>query len=417
MNQNCLTLYPSNWLYNAGVLGLLKVLKNSDEPIEAWLNDDGTVKLPMTIFDPIRIENMEIPKSIKAYVDYIVDEEEVQEWLVKEDKKKISNKEKFASFKEEMGNFGYKFIRASGKLFGSKTPYQNLVQPSEWRSLEFSNLLLDIPNINKKDSDLKCDLCKNMPIVTTNAESNLEKRLVKLQSTHLPGIGPSMGEFPNGFWNLNQSVKICIFCAYLIMHHHLSLTRLTGSNNIFINVPSFKIMYHLNKFIEKTFGLSFKDDVAKKRDILAMSVIEYSTKLKATLGTWTGMNLEIISKGKDYIDFFSLPYETLRLISDRHIASVLSDIGEFKILNLVLNQEYSKLVENGYRLLRESLLDIEKQNKKLIDDWLFSYKNKGYNLHNTANKILKLYTLIEQKIKRSSRYGSSEIAISSRATF
>jgi len=114
------------------------------------------------------------------------------------------------------------------------------------------------------------------------------------------------------------------------------------------------------------------------------------------------MNIEIVSKYKDYIDFFSLPDQTTKLLSDKEIAGLLSNTGEFKVFNTVLDGAYQSLTENGYRLLKVALKTPNERNKsekKFLDSYLRLEKNKK-DLLKTANKILKLYALIEQKINK-----------------
>jgi len=61
-----LILYSSNWLYNAGVIGFLKVLESCGENVENFLKDDGSVKIDLSLFDKIKIGGTEIPKFIKG---------------------------------------------------------------------------------------------------------------------------------------------------------------------------------------------------------------------------------------------------------------------------------------------------------------------------------------------------------------
>src|SRR3990172_9406559 len=112
--------------------------------------------------------------------------------------------------------------------------------------------------------------------------------------------------------------------------------------------------------------------------------------MQTTLGVWTEMNIEVITKRGDQVEYFTLPYQVINLITTRPIAAILSDIGEFRILNIVLNEEYSRLNEIGYRLLRESISD--RRNYDYINAWLYLDKNRR-NLAATANKIFKLYAL------------------------
>ena len=60
MNEKNITLYPSNWLYNAGVFGLLKVLEKAGEDINSWIQEDGTIKGDISsLFKQQAIENSE----------------------------------------------------------------------------------------------------------------------------------------------------------------------------------------------------------------------------------------------------------------------------------------------------------------------------------------------------------------------
>jgi CRISPR-associated protein Cst1 len=418
MKNTTMTLYPSNWLYNAGVVGLLDVQENAKDKVGESLPVDGSYHLSMDYFDGIEIGSQKLSKAIVYLTNRLVSDSELKEWLYENQEEtqrqkrkrkkqdaepKQSKLAKYKKFEKELGEFGYRFIRAGNKLFASKTPYQNLVQLSEWQSYEFPKLVQEIPTLMGKAGSQKCDLCRENPILINDQQSKLEIRLIRLQSTHLKGLGPSFGEFPNGFWNMNQSLKICHLCSFLIIHHHLAFTRTADGSEIFINAPSFKVMFEINKLAKKLYGAISSQEAKGKREVLAMSVIEYATRMRATLGIWTGMNLEIVSRKGGEIEFFSLPSDVVQLISDRDIAGELSQIGEFKILNLVLKQEYSKLPELGYRLLRESLS--ERRNEKFINDWLYLWGNKGFNLRRTAEKILRLYALIEQKQQRSASYG------------
>ncbi|NPA79729.1 MAG: hypothetical protein GXO29_01580, partial [Thermotogae bacterium] len=46
MAGKTIKLYPSSWLYNAGVIGFLRVMEECGEDVKGWLKDDGTVEVP-----------------------------------------------------------------------------------------------------------------------------------------------------------------------------------------------------------------------------------------------------------------------------------------------------------------------------------------------------------------------------------
>jgi CRISPR-associated protein Cst1 len=134
MPDGSITLYPSNWLYNAGVIGFLRVIAEArgESVVENWIQENGTVTIDVEIFRNAMVGDKEIPipKCMKYLVEYLVNDEDVKEWLYKKDKKGITNNEKYKDIANQLGDFGYKFIRAGNMLFASNMPYQNLVQLS-----------------------------------------------------------------------------------------------------------------------------------------------------------------------------------------------------------------------------------------------------------------------------------------------
>lgn len=56
-----ITLYPSNWLYNAGVVGFLRVLDFGGENVENYFKNDGSVEIEMS-----ELENFEV-----FYFEYV----------------------------------------------------------------------------------------------------------------------------------------------------------------------------------------------------------------------------------------------------------------------------------------------------------------------------------------------------------
>ncbi|MGC8778738.1 MAG: hypothetical protein ACP5Q4_08680, partial [Candidatus Caldatribacteriaceae bacterium] len=90
-----IVLYPGNWLYNAGVVGFLKVLAVYEglSTVESWFRSDGTVTFEDRVFQgffaPFPGGPSGIPKVQKYYIDYYVDflsgREEFEKWLASKD--------------------------------------------------------------------------------------------------------------------------------------------------------------------------------------------------------------------------------------------------------------------------------------------------------------------------------------------
>lgn len=359
--NNEIELYPGNWLYNASVIGFLSTIEPS-----CYTFENGIVKLNKSVFEKLDIEN-----------NYF-------------DNNKIVN------------------------LKGKNHYYPNYIDAQGKQKRFFENFIKNFINLNNSGNNKYCDICQNPYYIEEEILNKLKIEFGKEANKFLDKIsyfnnifnanlGPSIGEFPNGFWNMNNSLKVCHLCSFIIIHNHLAFKHIfsNGFNSIFINSSSFKLSYELNKFIKETYEISDKEENKLRRTILATSIIEYTNKFKSNLGMWSSMNLEIITKTINGYEFYTLPFDIVRIISDREIASLLSDLAEFKILNFVLNKNYNYLIDFGEKLLRFSLNNDKKNStsyKNELDKLLYKEYNKQ-NLTETINKIFKLYTLIEEKNK------------------
>lgn len=354
-NEKRIELYPGHWLYNASIIGFLTSLKTIEgKNIYDYLLKDGRVIFPKSIFNELDVD--------KRYFEDT----------------KISS------------------IVAKANI------YRNYLQASEKKSFVFFvKALVNVENIGRCDiSTVSYNLPKeiNKQLKEKGLEKFLE-RIIDFNMIFHSDLGPSLRKFPNAYWNNKQSNKICQLFAFLIIHQHIAFTSLGDRTKVFINAPSFNLMYELNKLINSSFEWSRDNN---NRSLLAMSVIEYCAKTNATLGLWSGMNIEIVAITNNTIEYYSLPSNVTKLISNKRIASLLSDIGEFKILNLVIDQKYNELVELAYRILRISMKNESNEgDRKFINDSLFLARNRFSSTaqRHVANKILKLYALIEEQLK------------------
>jgi CRISPR-associated protein Cst1 len=402
--DEAIKIYPSNWLYNAGVIGFFKTVAHScgESVVENWLLSDGTVKIDKKIFENVKLYNKELPKCLKYYTEYLVNDSDAKEWLSKTDKQGKNYKEKYKDNKEQLGlgDFGYKFIQAGNKLFASKTPYQNLVQLREWNSLEFATFIGKLRDYPKIKSEVACALCGNNKVLKANPDSKLESRLFIFQEPHMRLLAPSTGEFPNAFWNLNDSFSICPLCAYLIIHHHIPFENAkTQGGQIFINAPSFKVMWHLNKYASQI--LSRRNNY-QLREILGISFMELSQKVFTTLGAWSMMNIEMVVKGynratkQTEIDYYSLPYETSRLLLNKGIASLISQTKEDFILEIVLKGNFDSLLILNQKILRYAMTNTSAS----TDNYFSKLKNKKtQSLKNLSMILPELYVKINSILK------------------
>lgn len=289
-----------------------------------------------------------------------------------------------------------------GKLFNtlyrgflnSNTNYLFDKPKSSNESIVYFSKFLE--SLGKEDcySDDRCSFCLS--------SSNFSYKNF-FTSEHFRELGASSSEkgLPNSFWNLSseRSLRICDFCSFVLLNSHLAFTPLSDGSEIFINAPSFRVMYYLNKFAREVMGGMGLTQARQKGDILAMSVMEYALRIQTTLGVWAGMNIELISRQGGEIEFFSLPYEVTGLLSDRRIAGILTQIGELSILNLVLKQDYARLIEIAYHLLRigtKPYAERKKTENDFIRKTLYLERNRA-NVVRVCQNIISLYALIQEK--------------------
>jgi CRISPR-associated protein Cst1 len=392
--MSSITLYPSNWLYNAGVIGLIRVLERIEGVPTSSIGAGGgvTIDLSTTLSRSHTIEDQgekfEIPLLALHWL--------LESWEQLTKKQGRSESERIKEVWGKLFNAWYRgFFNADTRyLFKASKRSKALI-------LQLSDFLKSLLDQDVDEGKNSCSFCLR--------NSNFKYKNI-FTSEHSKQLGASSGEkgVPNSFWNLNpdQSLHVCDFCSFVLLNHHLALTRLSDGSEIFINAPSFKVMYYLNKFVREVFGALSAEEMHSKRNILAMSMIEYATKVQATLGVWTGMNIEVVSRRGSQIEFFSLPYEVVQLLSDRRIAGLLSQIGEFSILNRVLDQDFSRLMETGYRLLRIGLKAYGERGKSendFINQTLRLEKNRR-NPARVAEQIFQLCALIEEKQNRRKAY-------------
>ncbi len=367
--NNMITLHPSNWLYNASVIGFINSVEKVEKEVDIKqsMKNTGEVIFELQLFSELNVKGRYFDENKDNRVSSIYRNAIYRNYLTTEDEKKLF----------------YDFVKTLDK-------------------------------VNQKGS---CDFCNNGYFLANedierinNSQRSDKKflnRITNFNFVHNQDLGPAPEKFPNSYWNYNHGIKICHLCSFLEIHHHLAITRLTGLSQVFVNVPSFRLMYDLNKLVKELYGNSTDEENKKVREILATTIIEYVRKMQNVLGVWTSMNIEIVHKYKikndkgkleDRIEFFSLPSNVIRIISDRSVSNILSDLAEFKVLNIVLDEKYSFLTELGYKLLREGSKDYNNRNEKLISSILYQWKNQN-NLTLTANKLLKLYSLIDDKLK------------------
>lgn len=423
MNNNWIELYPSNWLYNAGVVGFLNVLSNYDNnPLFEFENNIVKIR-KSTIYDIMNSSIKSPIEGIPFWHYWYVIENERKKIKTKEEntgKSKDKKKNDIVVFKGEEYHININDEHVSDEnkrcihvflqtyygntpiLFSKKGIYANYYPPSKLKSFDYFEkyFLKKLQNENNVSSKEVCSFCDSKKYELSPIDGKFMNLLM-----------PSYTGFPNSFWNNSQDGldKICALCQLLIIHHHLAFTKLSDESEIFINAPSFEVMYKLNKVFREI----SPDQTSQGKsplDILGMTLIEYAQKIHSIMSKWTSMNIEIVVKkyinvdGGTIIDFYNLPSDIQMLLTDREIASLLSQIGEYSILKLVLEGRYEELLKIAYISTRVYIREVQANDKNNEQSWDFKefsrYFEKRKNRERpreVLEKILSLYAKIKDR--------------------
>lgn len=188
--NNNLILFPSNWLYNAGVVGLLKCI-DSENYLTDWNTEEKYSLLPTGEV----IINKDLFEKIDIERKYFSDEKEVS-------------------------------------LIGKNPLYQNFIDAKGTQKDAFKtfvNLLSNSIFITNK----QCYLCTRpyfiedtTPILNHRSGDLFLQKVVSFDLAHNKLLGPSQ-KFPNSYWNLETKFQLCHLCIFVLIHHHLALTTLS----------------------------------------------------------------------------------------------------------------------------------------------------------------------------------------------
>jgi hypothetical protein len=442
--EQYIELYPSNWLYNAGVVGFLSIIDSYDKKFNknelsntlkhglntSTINDlfnifidiqftpEISEKIPFwhweyiqqtTIINDNNLYDIvtEIFKKIYSNKNKKVNDNKNKEKILRQYSLRLNNTEiNIKKIDEYINNFIknnndikineavpqaiseikniiyyyrniFIYIKTLYSLFSTNCDYKNYYSIQHINELNnFIKFFNSNKILNKQNENTdKCYFCQS-----TNFHAQ------KIDLKMFSYFFPNYNEFKNSYWGLNpnQTQNICSLCEFLLLHQHLGFTTLYDNTKIFINAPSFELMYALNKLIKE---LSIKDNLSKIK-LLAMSLIEYSLKINSILSDWTLMNIELISIKNKHIDFINIPYNVIKLISNKKIASLLKEIGDVRVLNIVLNEKYSELVDLAYINIRKILKSDKGKDKNVEADSIIY-----------SNNLLQLFALIKETIK------------------
>jgi CRISPR-associated protein Cst1 len=390
--NNQLILYPSNWIYNASVIGLLKVLDWINKVLE-WIHNVsiiGLLKFPDSIHNAIFIKLREVLKACK--ISFNINK------TVSIDKSSIKSAYK------GIFNYHQQKLKENFYIWGKNNRYPNYIQYPQKDFFE----KYYIPSLEKisKSNTKKCSWCSGY-FITQNILDNLKGKFKgkfdqfidqreKFQAIHFSALGARITKTPNFFWNSNYSIPICHLCSFLIIFNHLAFIK-TEEGEIFINAPDFELIWDLNQFVENILN---KHKDYNTRKILGISLLQWAIKRRTLLSSWTMMNIELIIKKQNNIDYFELPTNITKILLDYEIANLINDISEEEIFDLILAGKFSELEKATYFTLKAIIKLINQENIN-ENDPIKQYIKKCDDLKHLkeiASKLPTLYAKILNKL-------------------
>ena len=292
-----ITLYPSNWLYNAGVVGLLRILEFGNKGNTFTFNDDGSVKINPSAFDNFEIyyfeyvtklyllqkinlrdndnkkgelskEEQKLKEKInnlKANQEYEKFLEEIESILAKERLEKIFNNLDVApKYKDEKLKQIEKIYESVAKFKGqadylggfyfNKNVVANPKGEKPERPKDFKEKYLD-PIFKRSQGDNLCILC---------GEKYSSDLMTELSEGDFSILGISKEKFFN-FYNYftqqgisyNKKCTLCqliLLCAFAGFNYKPYLLReMDETDYIFVNYPSFEDAFKVNNRLNEEF--------------------------------------------------------------------------------------------------------------------------------------------------------------------
>jgi len=329
-------IFPQSWIHNANIYGFLKILATNAEELEVeveeLLREDGTLVLPdylqEKLYEEIEVNCGELYPRLYVY------------WIMENDRIGVAARKP-----------GYDpFVNIPRSMFTNNDKfYKNLIPQTKPFYL-FSEALSRIVNYLFKERSLEGD---HVCILCGNPAGGPDHRPepIKTFSPQLFGSALSswVRQFPNSFWNMQTSLYICNLCAQMALFRHFVFR---NNGDIFINAPSFKVIWYLNQALKayKDFYEIFSVSSHSQR-------VDFSVKVQRLLGTWEKQNIEIVMyAGTGGYHTYYFPSRVVDILINPRVTSILGILrnseGIFRILAL---EKYPELLHITYLSLKQQI--------------------------------------------------------------
>ncbi len=319
--------YPRGWVHNANVYGFLKVLSEHGVDVSSLLKDDGTLVIDEKLAEFLYEKSEDHPRLYEWWID-----SSDKLGIVKRD-------EKYDPFV----NIPRRFFMNDKKLYRNLIPQRGEAFNREL--LKFVSYIFSEPNLD--DGDRVCVICGD----AFSFDEEYSK-YHQFTSSLFGDITSFIGGFPNAFWNMKEQY-VCKKCAQMALFRHFVFLK---NGDVFINAPSFKVIWYLNKAAE----VYMSKDV---RETLGLSLVHSALKINRILGAWSRQNVEIVRYQNGFYEISFLPPRVIDSLLDGEVYHALSSLNNRRILDHVLSEKHSMILRDAYIVLKSSFSqkkDIEK---------------------------------------------------------
>ena len=322
MQNLTIKLYPSNWLYNAGILGFLRIIKfaKNEEFAKKMIKQNGEyIEIPLEILEKFPVYYYEY--SFKVYLSTFVYEklhqslkEKNKEFLIEflefiENIKSNENWEKFleniskniASLEEKIGNtidlqklikidFKNKKLEGLRKFWNSfyfnkgviSNPASKDKSPEGFYKKYISPIIKYYKkgiNLGSKQLNKRCFFCGNY---------YPNENISEFTESDFSILNISKDEFKNFYYyhyngNISPALLKCNLCELIILcafagfnYKPFMFKEIEGYNWIFINFPNFEMIWNSNENFNRTIFNIYKEKGKLYFEIFVLkSVIEF----------------------------------------------------------------------------------------------------------------------------------------------
>ncbi|GIV22463.1 MAG: hypothetical protein KatS3mg025_0122 [Bacteroidia bacterium] len=342
-----LPILPSHWLFNASMIGLLEVFASQGISPEDFLREEGTLagkRLLRRVFSALSEPAFDSTHELWPL-------RQLHWWFVQHHAHHAGKipppPNPKCPFRTEEGKI---FYAALASLFGNKAPYQNWYHHSEgkWANPSqfaetFSWETVFTPKKRRRESCLFL------------GETRYVTQPIDLRN--LQWLFPAQSSFPNAFRGLHEegTLRLSRPALTAILFHHLAFTRLSDNSEVFINAPSFKLMWHLNRLLK---GISEQQEALP---LLATSVVEYSLRIQRMLGGWVFQNIQLIHRQGETVETVTLSPAVVRLLLRPKVTQALARLRSSALVRALLAGRFGIVQHLSYLALRSQLLKNSKE--------------------------------------------------------